>query len=273
MKKLILPIFIGIITTLLFSCDKIDTPLAEKVIVDNDTNTVVKRRVLIEEFTGQLCTSCPDGAREIERLVDEYGNQIIPISIHSGAFADPGNGAPNDFTTPTGNIFNTTFGVSKWPAGMVSRVNNGEVFGRSDWEAKYTAIKDDVPYADITITNTYDSGTKNLDIQVDTEWLIDGENGVNYKLQVHIIEDHITAYQLDNGTSISDYDHRHVFRGAVNTSWGTSIPITTKETTDTQNFNYTIDAAWAEDNCEVVAFIYKEGPNYEVIQANIAHVK
>ena len=51
-----------------------------------------------------------------------------------------------------------------------------------------------------------------------------------------------------------------------------AVPITTSGTTDTQSFNYTLDPTWVEANCEVVAFIYKEGPDYEVMQANIENV-
>jgi len=273
MKRLILPIFIAITTTLFFSCDKIEIPLAEGSTTPlPGEDTIVKRRVLIEEFTGQLCTSCPDGAREIERLVGEYGDQIIPISIHSGGFATNGPDAAT-FVTTAGEDYSNTFGVSSWPAGIVSRVSNATVYGRTDWEAEYITIKDDAPYTDITITNTYNSGTRALNIQVDTEWLLDGENGVNYKLQVYIIEDNIIAFQLDNGVSNPNYNHRHMLRDAVNTAWGEAVSTTSQGYKDTKSYTYTLDAGWNADNCEVVAFIYKEGPDYEVMQANIAHVK
>ena len=270
MKKLIFPIIASLI--ILNGCDKIDNPIQDSNAGGN-TGTSLKRRIVIEEFTGQLCSQCPGGAAEIDRLVGVYGEQLIPISIHAGAFAEPGNGAPNDFTTPTGTLLNTTFGVSAWPAGVVSRINNGNVYGSSQWEGEMITIKDDSPLADITILTNYNSVTRDVAIQVDTEWLEDGESGVNYKLQVYIIEDHIIAPQVDGATTISNYDHRHVMRGAVNTSWGSVVSVSSIGTTDTQNFNFPIDITWAEANCEVVAFLYKEGPDYEIMQGNIEHVQ
>jgi hypothetical protein len=269
MKKLLIPLIAS--SLVLIGCDKIDDPI--QGIEDNGSSNTLKRRIVIEEFTGQLCQACPDGAREIDRLKGVYGDQLIPISIHAGSYAEPGNGAPNDFTTQAGDDYNNTFGVTGWPAGLISRINSGTIYGKFQWEQNIIAIKDDDPIADLTITNTYDTATRNVAIRVDTEWLMDGDAGTNYKLQVYVIEDHITAYQLDGSTPVPSYDHRHMLRGAVNTNWGTVISNTSTGTIDTQNFNYTIDVSWVEANCEVVAFVYKENPDYEVIQANMAHVK
>ena len=270
MKKIFISILV-ITTTFIISCDKIEDPIQTGGSEGGDT-TSIKRRILIEEFTGQICTACPDGAREIERLVAIYGDQLIPVSVHAGAFAHNGPDA-NEFTTTVGDDLDGTFGIQSWPIGLVSRVNNADKYDRFQWEPEINSIKDDSPIADVTITNSYNTATRNVSIQVDTEWLENGGSGVNYKLQVYVIEDHIIAYQLDNGTDVADYDHRHVLRGAVNTSWGTPIPTTTSSTTDTQIFNYTLNASWDETNCEVVAFIYKEGPDYEIMQANIEHIE
>lgn len=253
---------------LFFSCDKVENPIENPNASETPTGPV--RKIVIEEFTGQLCTYCPDGAREIDRLVTVYGEQIIPISVHAGAFAEPSNGAPNDFTTTAGDDYFNQFGPQGFPAAMISRLNNGAVLGKAQWEPEILTIKDLAPSASILITTNFDSISRQVSIDVETEWLADVGSG-SYNLQVVVIENHITAYQLDNGTPNNNYDHKHVLRGAVNTSWGTSIPVTTVGTKDTQSFNYTIDATWNESNCEIVAFIYNTS-TYEIIQGEIAEV-
>ena len=45
-----------------------------------------KRNVLIEDFTGQMCTNCPDGHRTITSLKEQYGSQVIAVGIHAGNF-------------------------------------------------------------------------------------------------------------------------------------------------------------------------------------------
>jgi len=235
----------------------------------------------MEEYTGHYCINCPQGATEMQRLVGVYGDQIIPISLHAGdpTFNEPHTGSGSyetDFRTTAGNAYADQFPPNGLPKGMVSRKNAGEGFQVNQWETEILAIKDDLPLAEITINNTYNSTTKIVSVEIETEWLLDGGAGVGYKLQVGIIEDHIIDWQLDGSATPQNdpnYDHRHVFRGAVNTTWGEAISITTEGSKDNKTYTYTLDSGWNADNCEIVAFIYRDGPDYEVMQANIAHVK
>ena len=58
MKQIIQTIAVIIITSLFYSCDKIDHPLQEgDLIVDDGDTSVVKRRILMEEFTGHFCSN------------------------------------------------------------------------------------------------------------------------------------------------------------------------------------------------------------------------
>ncbi|PCI99884.1 MAG: hypothetical protein COB15_03605 [Flavobacteriales bacterium] len=283
MKKLILPIF-AIITVISFnSCEKVDTPQENAVIEAG------ARRIIIEEFTGHYCSNCPQGAAEIERLVNVYGDQIIPISLHAGdqtfnePHIDPVTGAPihiigtdtlysTDFRTTDGNTYASTFDPFGLPSGIVSRQNGATATAVSQWESEILAIKDIPQIADIEITIVYDSLTRIVTADIETNWLTNAVSGNNYKLQVYLIEDHVIDWQLDGTTDVPNYEHNHVFRGAVNTTWGESITATTQGTSTTETYSYTLNSEWNEDNCEVVAFIYKESPSYEVMQANIQHV-
>tara|TARA_B100000809_G_scaffold190351_2_gene188932 strand:- start:837 stop:1673 length:837 start_codon:yes stop_codon:yes gene_type:complete len=278
MKKLILPIFIAITTSLFFSCDKIDTPIAQTVIDDVDTtSTVVVRRFIMEEYTGHNCSNCPQGAAEMHRIDSIYGEQIIPVSLHAGDpnFNDPQTGSGSyetDFTTTAGDAYAIQFPPNGLPKGMVSRKNAGEGFQVNQWESEFLALKDEAPLAEITIVNTYNATTREVTIDIETEWLLDGGT-TTYKLQVGIVEDHIIDWQLDGSTNVEFYDHRDVFRGAVNTTWGEAVSTTPIGSKDNKSYTYTLNAAWNADNCEVVAFIYKDSPDYEIMQANIKHVK
>ena len=277
MKKLIFPLFL--IAIAFVSCDRINNPIpnnsvsTEGIIWDDsayvESNPSV-RNVLIEEFTGQLCTFCPDGAREIARLDSIYTTQFIPISIHAGAFADPNNGAPNDFRTDAGNAYNNTFGVSSFPAGTISRLNNATVTNSPQWEIDFQSIENDAPKVSIGLSTLYDDSTRTMKAVVSTEWL-STETG-NFNVQLYLLEDSIVAYQLDNGTPIQSYMHRHMLRKAINGTWGTPIPSSNLGDTDTQDFALQLDAGWDKDHCIVVASVYKVAPDYEVLQVEELHV-
>lgn len=266
--KTLLSTLIGCSIFLFMSCDKVKNPYGDKTNNNNnDTSETIKRNILIEEFTGQLCTFCPDGAREIERLIEVYGKQIIPVAIHAGNFAKPSNGAWNDFTTPAGDIYQTTFGVISYPAAMISRVNSGEITGKSQWESIIISIKDDEPLASIKIDITYNNSNRQTGIIVETEWLKPAQSGKNYKVQVYIVESNIIAKQIDNGVTVENYNHKHMLRADVNTPWGDLMTTSQVGEKETFSYNYTLSNDWKENDCEVVAFIYMEGPDYEVAQA------
>lgn len=277
MKKTIF--LITIFSLAFFSCDKIDDPTpdnfvgTEGIIWDDSLYTESDpsmRKIIIEEFTGQLCTFCPDGAREIERLDSIYTDQFIPISIHAGAFADPNNGAPNDFRTDEGTAYNNTFGASSYPAGTISRLNNATVTGNSQWEVDIQSIENDVPKVSIGLSVLYDDSTRTLKTIVNTEWL-SNESG-SFHLQLFLLEDSIVAYQLDNSNHVQNYTHRHMLRKAINGTWGTPIPSSNLGDTDEQDFAIEIDPAFNKDHCIVVAHIYKVAPDYEVLQAEELHI-
>jgi hypothetical protein len=277
MKKIFIPL--SVVAFLFASCDKIDNPIpdnfvdTEGIIWDDSlfvetSNTV--RNFVIEEFTGQLCTFCPEGAREIERLDSIYTSQLIPISIHAGAFSEPGNGAPNDFRTDAGTAYNNTFGVASWPAGTVSRLNNASVTGKSQWEIDIQSIENDVPKVKIGLSTQYDDSTRTLRSIVNTEWL-STESG-SYNLQLYLVEDSIIAYQLDGGNPINNYVHRHMLRDVINGTWGTQLPSSNIGDIDTQEFAIEVDAGFDKDHCIVVAHVYTVAPNYEILQATELHI-
>lgn len=277
MKKIIFPL--AVLTVVLSSCDKIDNPIPEGNVdisgIQWDDSTFTQtspstRNVLIEEFTGQLCTFCPDGAREIERLDSLYGSQLIPISIHSGAFANPGNGAPNDFRTDAGTAYNSTFGVTGYPAGTVSRLNNAAITLNSQWQTDYLSISSGTPKVKIGMSVQYDDSTRAVRTLVTTEWL-STEPGT-YNLQLYMVEDSIVAYQLDNGNPIQNYVHRHMLRKALNSTWGTPIPSSNLGDIDTQEFAFELDNEWVAKHCQIVAHVYAVAPDYEVLQAIDAYV-
>lgn len=277
MKKTIF--LITIFSLAFFSCDKIDDPNpdnfvgTEGIIWDDSLYTESDpsmRKIIIEEFTGQLCTFCPDGAREIERLDSIYTDQFIPISIHAGAFADPNNGAPNDFRTDEGTAYNNTFGASSYPAGTISRLNNATVTGNSQWEVDIQSIENDVPKVSIGLSVLYDDSTRTLKTIVNSEWL-SNESG-SFHLQLYLLEDSIVAYQLDNSNHVQNYTHRHMLRKAINGTWGTPIPSSNLGDTDEQDFAIEIDPAFNKKHCIVVAHIYKVAPDYEVLQAEELHI-
>lgn len=62
-------------------------------------------RVLIEEETGTGCQNCPYGIAAMEKLVDKFGDKVIPIALHWYNSSDP-------MYLDTNNYASLTFGAA-----------------------------------------------------------------------------------------------------------------------------------------------------------------
>ncbi|MBL4708266.1 MAG: Omp28-related outer membrane protein [Flavobacteriales bacterium] len=241
-------------------------------------NNSSQRFVVLEEFTGHKCRACPNGAREIQRLVGEYGDQLIPIAIHStNSFAAPepsGNMYRTDFRLQSGKgeTYRIDLNIGALPQGIVSRTTTS---GRqiSQWEGDFLALKDDSPVAALSIKSFYTSSDSFLiRVQLEIEWLVTLPE--TYKLQVDLLESNIIDWQLDGTVDIEHYNHKHVLRKLVNDTYG--IQLKTAVAGERENFQYitTLSSAWKPENMEVVAFIFDSDPNsYKIVQANAVHVR
>ena len=286
MKNIFFPVLA--LTVLLFiGCDKVDNPIPYTAPVNTDGLTFdtsivesspTMRKIVLEEFTGHRCSQCPTGAAEIANLVSTYGSQLIPVSMHAGWFAQPwapGSGQyETDFRTNIGETFNG-FGLYaplSYPAGMVSRIeDNGSITnGQNDWDNIIQTIVNDVPKVSIKITNLYNDSARVIKEIVETEWLSTEPN--SYKLQVYLLEDHITDWQLSGVNDIATYDHRHVIRKALNSDFGTVIPSSSIGNTDLQEFTFEIPIEWNVDECIIVALVY-DVTTQEILQGEEIHIK
>lgn len=294
----------------LASCDKIDDPIPKEIgteivyngttyivdpilevgntqgllsLIDNTTWTEVigpdnssQRFIVLEEFTGHKCLNCPIGTREVVRLDDKFGDQLIPIAIHAGDFAKP---LVNEtkYTTDHrpagghGETYSKTFNPGDaYPRGMVSRIG-GIVSTVNSWEGNINAIKDDAPIAKIDLKNYYSESSNLLRIDIALEWL--QSNAKIYNLQVMVVEDHIIDWQLDISVDVENYDHRHVLRKIVNDTWGKSLNATVQGEAQKIQYILPLDPSWKSVDLESVVFIFDNTGTSEIIQANAAHVK
>ena len=146
MKKII---FISIaLLTLVYSCDKVDSPYISKI--ENDNSGIFIQNILIEDFTGHFCPNCPRAADVLKELHHTYGDKIIPLALHVSSLADPGgSGFEEDFRTTVGTELDAEFDISSGglPKGMINRTAyNGDVrVTDSDWGSATAAFLGKAP--------------------------------------------------------------------------------------------------------------------------------
>ncbi len=218
----------------------------------------VGRAILIEDFTGQKCINCPTGTEIINGIVDTYGeDNVIAVGVHSGPLGFAGNSKTVGLMTDTGNEYYTHWDKENkmgQPWVIFNRKTSPDSH-YNNWAAMVGTIISEKANLSVKIANAYDAATRTLTTTVEA----DGVNGtVNGKLQVWIVEDGVKALQMmPDGKSNKEYIHNHVFRAAVNGTWGEDVTVKEGETT-TMKYSYKLPEAWNADNIAVVAFVYND---------------
>jgi len=215
-----------------------------------------KRTVLLEEFTGQFCTNCPLAHRTIENIVEQYGENVVAVSIHAGRQSIGENENPNitGLRVDEGNEYASNWNITDYPSGIVNRTSGIKM--HSEWQAIIRQEMEKPSLVDIELTANYDADTQKISINTG---LTPGANIDGY-LQLWITESGIIAPQSGNPSETGfsykpDYVHNHVFRAAVNGTWGEEIALITREPQTISN-EITLKGNWIPANLSVVAFVY-----------------
>lgn len=249
----------GLMMFLLCSCSHIDE---SERFLSVDMAQVV-RSVLIEDFTGQRCLNCPNGASTIARLQEQYGeDHVIAVGIHSGPLAVFPRDGFIGLRTTLGDIYYDYWAVEEEPSALINR--RGGVVTLNQWQSRV--------HEELQLQSA-------ISFEVNSQLLEDGAVDVNVtavssaayngKLQLWLTESEIVAPQMmPDGTVRNDYVHQHVLRAAVNGDWGEDVAWRPGET---KSYHYVIkpSADWNVRQLAVVVFAYSPSG---VDQAAVSHV-
>lgn len=225
-----------------------------------------KKNVLLEEFTGVECNSCPYGHIEIDSLKKLHPNRVFAAGMHSFSTGHttpyPGDQDlrrkfPDDLRTKISDLG----GI---PAGIVSRRTFNGKEARIFWPFKgfhepidscvNVVLNENSPF-NIGLKADYDSTNKTLSIKTEV-YTTEAVTG-NYKLHVYFIESNIIVDQLNGSTVIHDYNEKHVYRESLTPTWGASLITTSAKKGALFNSTFTTknDSNYHMNNVEVIAFV------------------
>lgn len=264
-------IFLGVATAAMAmaaaSCSNIDE--GDRLIYVKPAE--VGRAVLIEDLTGQRCINCPTGTDIINGIIETYGeDNVIAVGIHCGPLGFAGNSKRVGLMTDTGVEYykhwanGTNLGQ---PSAIFNRKKGkGPIDNLNNWAAEVGLIISEKANLSVDIANAYDAKMRTLTTKVGAF----GVNGtVSGKLQVWIVEDGIKAMQMmPDGSANQDYIHNHVFRAAVNGTWGEEVTVKEGETTS-KDYSYVLPETWNAENISVVAFVYNDNGVENVAKKHI----
>ncbi|HQV99570.1 MAG TPA: Omp28-related outer membrane protein [Bacteroidia bacterium] len=307
MKKINYYFAIAVLSLVVYGCDKIEGPRLEDdnsgvsygdnlIIVDGDSilfeedTSAAVQRVLVEEFTGHLCGTCPPAGKMLnDSMRILFGDQMVVVSIHAGNFAEvcpsaldcpsaaPSGSFETDFRCDVGNALYTQFGITANPLAMINRVGYPTSHKKSylSWKNWASTELSMPPTIKLRSEVLYDAATRVVKAAVRTEMLA-AYTG-NLKVQMEIVEDSLVDWQQwYNHTPqyVPDYVHHDALRVGMNGNSGDSLvadaTIPAGEIFLNGYFS-TLAANWNADKCKVVCFVY-DATTMKVIQVIEEHV-
>ncbi len=252
---------------------------SEDILVDAEPPIERKRKILIDESTGHRCPNCPKGHEKIVGYKEQFGNQIISISYHSGPTALPyGEHFDGiDYRTPEGDEIVNEFVITSNPMATVNRMDFNETAPKKAlttnlWDdAVNTALSMDVE-AGMRIKKKYDEATRKLDVNVTTEFYSDTISTPVWICTV-VTESGIISPQLDpDGLVILEYEHNDMFRAPLNGTWGELLTNSAaSEKKYKAKSSIELNPEWDAENISIVSFVYR-ADNKQIIQVEEIHL-
>lgn len=230
-------------------------------VVDKDNRFIevpkvsAEKTLLFEDYTGQLCIFCPQGAIVAQNLKESYKENFVLVSIHAGALAIP------PFATETAKEYNTYFNIETNPTAVIDRKVISDKF-KDEWANLVEKHIKEKAVVDIKLEASYNSETRDIAIVSKLRRI---EGNADLKLQLWITEDNIVARQLTTTGYDNNYVHNHVFRDVVNGTWGEEVIVTFDEEKKV-NTAYKLNEQWKAENINIVGFLYNASDR-EVLQA------
>ncbi len=282
----IISIVLVITSTFINSCDVIKAPYTENLVPPAGTGdtTVAVKKVLLEDYTGFYCGTCPPAAEIAASLDSIYGGRLVVLGVHANFFADVSlHSAPYnspDMRTPAGEEYYTFFGISSNPSGLVNRkkVSGDLILSKNAWASAVANELALEPEVKIKLSPQYNAGNRSLTLTATITYVKPGSEFD--KLVLMISESPVVAaqkdYRLPSPSDILDFNHKHVLRDNINGSWGdllnTAAPAAGAVVTKT--YQYTLPAQVNPDNVHIVGFVHRQlADTREVIQAEEVDLK
>ncbi len=214
---------------------------------------VTDRSVLVEEFSGQLCTNCPDGAVELENIQHAYEpGKVIVVSLHCGVAERLGVHESNGgLATDFGESVFSANGRPAQPSAVVDRYTG--VISQPQWLTYIsTSLTRSTPLS-LAIENDYNPVDSMITIKIKGQSSLDLDGNLN----VWITEDNIVAPQrLVSGGYNYEHVFNHIFRTSLTPLAGNPVSFAW-DAEEPAEYEFTVkqSKAWKAENLTVVAFV------------------
>ncbi len=248
------------------------------------------RNVLIEDFTGHTCNSCPAAATLAHTLETNNPNRVFTAAIHTGP---TGMGPlqtiqlpdyPTNWTNPEGLEIGKYFGSIPGsafqgnPRGTINRTNNGGqlTYHPSGWTSKVNSIiSSNELKVNVQAHSNYFTSTRGYFLHTELEILDASLVANQLGTVVYLIEDSIIGDQkMGDNSHNATYVHREVMRGCIDgKAFGKTLSPANLSTNGKYylNYCYKLPTTYDPTNMHVLIYVYDKTTMeiYQVIEHEI----
>lgn len=243
--------------------------------------------VLVEEFTGQMCSNCPAAHDQLKAISNGSPGRvnIVGLYMYGSPQTRKPEGAANDFRDSASNFINTTYyaSISDLPSGGVDRVPQAGRISlyKNAWADAIATRLGATDSLNLAVKSVYDSTTGIAQIKVTVTYTKDVATPEN--LTVVIVESDIIDKQEFPTELREEYDFTNVFRTML-TTVPSGDPLTVGSSHDKKAgrvfervFTYkpadfkSSEPRLKPRNCKVIAYVNTQnGTDYHISQSTSA---
>lgn len=280
-------ICIFLLGILFLSCKKDDPipPAEEAELIDqksdssyNDQGNLSPQTkvLLMQEFTGVYCYTCPLAHGITADVISAYPNRVVAMNIHSHFFSIYGD--PNvmgnlyDFRTEDGDtIVSMLGGVLSVPSAafdMTKMTGEPDITSNSrpNWMGYVSTQMNLTPDVNIEIVSRFTPSSRNLKIVAKYHILNDQSEPLYYSLG--LVENNIVDKQFVDTVVVDDYHHMHILRDMITDPKGESLDAApNKGEVFVKVYNYTLPTDWNENEVDIVTYVHERTSKWNVHQA------
>ena len=257
MKKQLIYI-IGIVASLFTACENISED--ERFL--EVEGVTAQRVVLLEDYTGQACVNCPSAHDVATELHEEYPENLIVVAMHAGVQAISPSVREGGLKQEEGDEYAKNAGVEALPIGQINRRSG--LLAYTAWTATLLEELNTPSVLDIAVK----ANEKDGQLHVETAML--AMENIEGKLQLWVLEDSIISFQMLPSKQMDmEYCHNHVFRDAINGTWGENIALELGEQKTVIHGDFELSPTWNPEHLSVVAFVYNDSGVLQAAQCKV----
>ena len=219
-------------------------------------DSYVQRKVLLELFSTERCTACPEAHLAIDAVTPDMDN-LIEVGHHAGFYTDRftiDESVAYEWFYPSYHVFA--------PAMLIDRMDMRNAFpslfkyetpimsaSATNLKALYALESQRPALVTVDVTSDWNPSSRSLGIDVSGEQLLPIATPDSVRLYVFVTED--SLYSESQAGASSGFYHRHVPRKSLTPTWGEKVDV--KEYN--RHFDVTLNEEWDEKRMRIVAFV------------------